>query len=298
MKILVTGATGYLGSHLVRHLMYAGFQPILLKRSTSDVARIRDLLPELPSYDIDRCSLEQPFREQGPVSTVLHTATLYGRGRETISDLWRANVVFPVQLLETAARHGTDIFINTDTTLPKDVNGYALTKHQFAEWGKYYASQQQTLGWLNVRLEYMYGPGMPAHNLITGLVRKCLAGRDAIPMTTGEQRRDFIYIEDVVTAYEAILRSLAKTKDRQLDYDLGSGEAIAIRELACLVRDLTGSSVPLQFGALPSRPYEPLETKADLTSMGKLRWRPRKGLRDGILEVIAYDGGQKDNAIL
>ncbi|MEI2418850.1 NAD-dependent epimerase/dehydratase family protein [Arthrospira platensis SPKY2] len=68
--VLVTGATGFIGSHLVKRLVTDNYQVVILKRSFSDTKRINDVLPNLVCYDIDLCGIEQPFRDFSKIDAV------------------------------------------------------------------------------------------------------------------------------------------------------------------------------------------------------------------------------------
>ena len=76
--ILLTGATGFLGSHLLKALLNEGHRLVILKRSTSNAWRIASMLDQVTSYDIDRVPLTQAFEDQH-IDAVIHTACHYGR---------------------------------------------------------------------------------------------------------------------------------------------------------------------------------------------------------------------------
>jgi len=81
--ILITGATGFLGSHITWTLFNEGFNIIILKRSFSDIWRIREIIDKIRYYDIDKVELEIPFKEN-EIDCIIHTATNYGRKGEKI----------------------------------------------------------------------------------------------------------------------------------------------------------------------------------------------------------------------
>lgn len=87
MKVLVTGATGFLGSHLVKVLLKQEHEVIILKRSFSNTWRINDVLSKLISFDLDLCDLELPFKQVKNINAIIHTATCYGRHYESINDI-------------------------------------------------------------------------------------------------------------------------------------------------------------------------------------------------------------------
>ena len=108
--ILITGATGFLGSHITWTLFNEGFSIIILKRSFSDIWRIREIIDKIRYYDIDKVELEIPFKEN-EIDCIIHTATNYGKKREKISEIIETNVVFPLKLLEIATFFNTDTFL-------------------------------------------------------------------------------------------------------------------------------------------------------------------------------------------
>lgn len=130
MTILLTGATGFLGSHLLNALLENSYEVVILKRSFSNTKRIESLLPRVKSYDIDLVDLEDVFNEN-KIETILHTATNYGRDGSSFFDLIQTNVLFPVKLLELAVKYNIKNFINTDTALNSSVSNYSLTKKTF-----------------------------------------------------------------------------------------------------------------------------------------------------------------------
>ena len=140
-----------------------------------------------------------------PSKAVVHTATCYGRNRETPLEVFEANLKFPLDLLEKAALFSTDTFFNTDTILYKYLNGYSLSKHQFVEWGKQYADEHK-IKFCNIKLEHMYGPGDDDSKFTTYVINSCLNNVPEVKLTLGEQERDFIYIDDVVSAYQLLLK--------------------------------------------------------------------------------------------
>lgn len=289
MKILVTGATGFLGSHLVRALHREGHELTILKRSLSSTGRLNDLLPNLISYDLDACSLDSIFSHT--YDAIIHAATCYGRAGEPASVIQEANVDFPLGLLEKAAAAGVTTFLNTDTSLPADLNFYSLSKQHFKDWGRIFADHQM-IRFVNVRLEHFYGAGDDDSKFVSYIIRGCLNNIAELALTAGEQQRDFIHIDDVCAAYLLLLQKGPEAGAYLQEYQVGSGASIRIRALVEMVHDLCDSKTALKFGAVPYRENEVMQSRADISDLAGLGWSCKISLADGIRKTIEQETEQ------
>jgi len=285
MKVLLTGATGFLGSHLLQALLEAGHDLIILKRSFSDTWRINRFMDDICCYDLDTITLKDLFQRHGKIDTIIHTATNYGRNGETASEIFETNASFPLNLLETAASLNTDTFFNTDTVLYNHLNYYALSKNHFKEWGRHFALMNR-IRFVNIKLEHMYGPNDDDSKFTDWVVQNFLNDISELPLTKGEQKRDFIYIDDVVHAYLTLLDNCLATKDNYLEYHLGSGNTITIRKFVETLHLLTNSSTQLNFGAIPYRVNETMNSCADISKLRQLGWKPECELTIGLKKLI------------
>lgn len=283
MKVLVTGATGFLGSRLVKGLLFKGYEVTILKRSFSNTSRINNILGKVACYDLDRCKLDDPFKDQGKFDAVIHTATCYGRNGESDSLIFESNTGFPLSLLELSVNYNAGIFVNTDTILPKYINRYSLSKRHFVEWAKLTATTGNTQ-FINIKMEHIYGPGDDESKFAAYVIKSCLANIPELKLTLGEQKRDFIYIDDAVNAYLLLLRS--KHVKTYQDFELGSGKSITIREFVEIIHRITGTNTILNFGAIPYREGEIMESNADISALEKLGWAPVVSLEKGISSCV------------
>jgi len=140
--------------------------------------------------------------------------------------------------------------LNSDTILDRHMGAYALSKRHFAEWGRLFA-EDNNIRFVNIRLEHIYGPGDDTSKLPTRLIRECLSNVPEIRLTAGEQKRDFVYVDDVVAGYEILLDQSDNQAENFLEYGLGSGKMVTIREFTETIHKLSGSTSFLNFGALP-----------------------------------------------
>lgn len=288
MKLLLTGATGFLGSHLTRMLIARGHEVSILKRSFSDCSRIIDLLPRLVCFDLDRLPLTEIFSHLKGIDVVIHAATCYGRNGESCSEIFGANTVFPLSLLELAVSGEVAAFVNTDTSLNRFLNPYALSKRQFAEWGRFYAGKK-AIRFMNLELEHFYGTGDDESKFTTHVIRSCVNNLPQLNLSPGEQRRDFIHIDDVLEAYLAVLKEPLCSADHFLNFAVGSGLAVTIREFVETVHQLADSTTKLNFGALPYRENEVMDACADLRALKTLGWSPKVSLTEGIVRTITAE---------
>lgn len=290
--ILLTGATGFLGSHLLDALVNNGNPVVILKRSTSDTWRIGHLLSRIKAYDIDKEPLERAFREQH-IDTVIHTACSYGRDGEAAHSVVATNLIFGLRLLEEAIQAGTAAFINTDSffssekDLSRYLNSYSLSKRQFVEWLK---SSSERIKTINLRIEHMYGPMDENTKFIPWLIKKLDDNCTPIELTKGDQERDFIYVSDVVSAYLHILENIAKF-DMWTEFNAGSGEIVTLRNMIKILfekhKEITGAtSSSLKFGALPYREGELMKTQSDNKKLIESGWQPKISLENGLKETI------------
>lgn len=285
MRILLTGVTGYLGSHLAKTLLANGCEVIGLKRPSSSLHRLESILPGLVLHDVEKADMSALFNQHGKIDAVIHTATCYGRNGENTSEMLEANLAFPLKLLDAAVSSGVGLFVNTDTVLDKFLNPYALSKGQFAEWGRYFAKQKK-IRFLNLKLEHFYGPGDDASKFIAHIVNSCLSNTSELKLTPGEQKRDFIYIDDVVAAYLLLLEKQGLLPDGFVEFEIGSGEAVTIREVVETIHRLTASTTWLNFGAQPYRAGEAMLSQANTSALQALGWQCRHSLEAGLMKVI------------
>lgn len=288
MNILLTGATGYLGSNLLRALLEKNNSVVILKRSFSDTALIDGMLDYVRSYDIDNVSLRKPFFSLDHFDYVVHAATCYGRQNEELETIVSSNLTFPTELLEAAAGFSTSAFLNIDTILPKTTNNYSFFKKAFLEWARFYSSRSKTR-LINVELDQFYGPGDDITKFPTFILRSCLSNAEEIHLTEGAQKRDFTFIDDIVQGILTILEYENEAGNGDSNYQLGSGELITVKEFVERCADLTDSSSKLLFGEVPYRENEVMESNIDLTNALKTGWRPEYDLTRGLIKTIEYE---------
>ncbi len=282
MKILLTGASGFLGSHLAKSFVESGYEVHALIRKSSKLTRLAGYEDKLTLYFIED-GIDKVFAINSPYKAVIHTATCYGRNNETETEIFNVNLKFPLELLENSVSFNTDTFLNTDTILYKYMNSYALSKKQFVEWGKQFASQEK-IKFCNIKLEHMYGSGDDKSKFTTYIINSCINNVPVIKLTPGEQKRDFIYIDDVISAYHTLLKNNSQNSFEE--FQLGSGEAITIREFVEEVHSITQSKSKLDFSAYPYRENEIMESKAEIRKLIRLGWEPKINLETALKKIV------------
>ncbi len=291
--IVMTGATGYLGSRTLKRLLDLGFEIVVIKRSFSDASRIRDSLDRVAVFNVDERDLRGLFEERR-VATILHLATNYGRKTNDSSKIMEDNVIFPLRLLHLGKERGIRNFLNVDTSLPPSVSPYALSKSQFADWLSLYCQDAGGFKAVNVELEHLYGPLADEHNFVSMVSQAVLSGFPNLALTGGEQRRDFIYIDDAVEALTTVVSCLASFPDGFNRVEVGSGQSVSIRELVQLIaKTCPDCKTRFDFGKIPYRKNEAMESKADLAAISRLGWRPRVPLPDGIALTVEMENAER-----
>lgn len=282
----MTGGTGFLGSYLLIRLIQENYRVILLKRSSSSTWRIQAWLDRIRALNIDETNLEGIF-QRDPIHAVIHCATNYGRTSLDPLAILQSNLILPLTLLETARKYRPACFINTDTMLGKEVSRYSLSKSQFKEWLKMYS---RDLKCINVSVEHFYGPMDDESKFVTYLIKNMTRKVPCLDLTPGEQKRDFIYIEDVIEAFLRILAHSEALGNGFYPYEVGTNQTVEIRKLAELVKKLSGNhETLLNFGALPYRENEIMESRVDTSEIRKLGWHPKVSLEEGLRRTIAME---------
>jgi UDP-glucose 4-epimerase len=313
IRVLVTGATGFIGSHLAERLVAEGAEVILAVEPGANQANVASILDKVHVHEVDLRDgqmVQRLLRECQP-SKVYHLAAV-GVTEPGIDPRLAAqvNVMGTLNLLEALTETDCDCFINTGTCYeyghhtppppvpPKvggpggqhedqmvdPINAYAASKS--AAW-LFCNMYHRTRGYpiVTVRPFTVYGPRQSPRALIPQTILSALEGQD-FEMTGGEQTRDFTYVDDVVEGY--IRASLSERAIGQT-FNLGAGKERPIKEVVLKVLELMGNPVRPLIGALPYRPREIWRLYADNNkARDLLGWRPRVGLEDGLRKTIAW----------
>lgn len=286
MTVLLSGATGFLGSYLLKKLLQEGFEVVALKRKQSDSCRIINELGEATFYDTDMIDLADVFRSH-TIDLVINTVTDYGRSDNQISSILATNLLFGVRLLELSVENRIKTFINTDTLLERTLNPYALSKAQLVDWMRFLSTPETKM--VNIKIEHMYGPMDDSTKFIAWIIEQLKANVKSIDLTSGVQKRDFIYIDDVVDAYMTIIAHL-NTLSPFEEFELGSAHPIEVKDFLHLVyqeiSQIHTLSSQLNFGAVPYRANEKMCLSADISKLQNLGWKPNVSLQDGIKNTI------------
>lgn len=286
-KVLLTGGTGFLGSHLLKSFISQGFDVAVLKRSTSDSWRIFHLFDKVKVYNIDTLKMKELFEEFKP-DIIVHAACSYGRKNERIIDIINSNLIFGLELLDESIKNNVETFINTDTLLPRNINNYSLSKAQFTDWLKKRSYEIQVV---NLRIEHIYGVMDDNKKFIPWLINEMMNGDNEINLTSGIQKRDFIYVSDVISAYNLIIQKRHSLTDWN-QFDVGTNVFTEVREFVLKIAELleikyNKSIVPrLNFGSVPYREEEVMIPQLDNTKLMAFGWKHMVERTDGILRIL------------
>ena len=248
-SILLTGGTGFLGSHLLYYLVdwakrKGDYDIIVLKRSFSNTLRVSSFLNDglVRFVDIDRLSNLKSLFEDNDIKIIIHTATDYGRNEALPSRILESNLIFPLSLLEQGCKFGLDLFINTDSYFNKPnqtyrtLLDYSLSKKSLNLWLEYLAQKCKIV---NLRLEHLYGGGDSDSKFCEHIFQSVVIRQTAsLELTGGEQRRDFVFVDDVCEAYITVLENYNNYFFNYLTFDVGTGSAVSIRKFVQFTRTL------------------------------------------------------------
>lgn len=298
MRVFVTGATGFVGSHLTRLLVRDGCDVHVLVRSTSDTWRINDLLQSVHVVRGDVTEFNELRRALTRIrpEVCFHlawcaTPGVYLTSQDNLNMLM-AGIHLTSSLTETGCKrliatgtcleYDTDVGYLSEDSRTKPCSLYAASKLALCHVSAQLATTSG-MEFVWARLFHLYGPYENPYRLIPSIICALLRNEDA-KTTKGEQIRDFLHVEDAAAA----LRTLAKN-NLSGAINIGSGKPIAVREIATRIGEMLGRPGLIKLGASRICASEPMFICADnslLTS--KTTWRPQYDLEEGLRHTIAW----------
>ena len=283
-RCLVTGATGFVGGHLVRHLLADDRDVVALVRDPG-----RSRLPagvEVVPIPGDPGELAAAVLAARP-DVCLHLATMFVavHGPDDVVPMLDANVVFGARLAEALVAAGGVPLVDTGTVWQHiggaayaPANLYAATKQALADILRAY-TVAHGLPVARLTLADTYGPGDRRPKLVPALLRAARTG-EPLPMRSGGQVVDLVHVDDVVAAFVMVADGLVRRPDLAGSFVVSSGAPLTVRQVVARAEEAAGRALPVQWGARPDRPVDALVPRAPGGPVPG--WRPRIDLVAGL----------------
>ncbi len=301
-KVLITGASGFVGSNLARSLLSKGHEITLLLRQDHTPWRIRDIRQDVRIEIADICDADTTGRvvRNAKAQWIFHLAAhgAYSWQRD-IMRILQTNVMGTANLIHACIKEGFEVFVNTGSSSEYGFKDHAVGEHEPLEPNSYYAVAkgsatmfcQYTARSLGLRIPTLrlysaYGPFEEPTRLIPTLILNGLGNR-LPPLVNPDVARDFIYVDDVVNAY--FLAVTTRQDDPGAIYNVGSGLQTTIREVVDLACRLLNVSVEPQWGSMQERIWDTDAWVADTKKIAEqLGWRAACSLEHGLRKMIDW----------
>lgn len=286
MNLLLSGASGFIGKHLLRFLKNKGHKVYLMTRCSSDVSSLdatgifvfADNIPDLSAYMKGR-----------HIEGIIHLASCYlsQHRPDQIKDLILSNIYLGTALLEAAVCAEVKWFLNTGTIWQNyqsgaegsyhPVNLYAASKQAFQVMAQYY-TETSALHFCTLKLCDTYGPGDTRRKIFALFDQVSQSGK-TLAMSPGEQQLDLLHIDDVVSGFGHLADLLHDGNDLEKEYVLSSGHLHTLKSLAGMYETYTGRTLSISWG---ERPYRPREVMTPWRGPVLPGWQPVVSLEEGL----------------
>lgn len=301
-NVLVTGAEGFIGSHLTARLVKEGARVVALVRPGADLSRLTSLEDRITVCPLDirdgerLAELAVDFRPR----TIFHLAAVtdVDRAWDSLPMVADVNLGGTINLLRALRLVDYEILITTcsaevygrnpapfrEEMPPDPVSPYSFSKAAATSFCRM-AAVSLGASVRVLRFFLVYGPGQGGERFLPQLIRAGLSGKQ-FKMTAGEQTREYTYVDDVVEGFLAAVRA---GPGKGEVYNIGSGEEISLRKLVSKVGKLLGKKIALDLRVLPYRKNEIWRFVGDHTKAAStLKWRSGTNLEAGLRKTIAW----------
>jgi nucleoside-diphosphate-sugar epimerase len=299
--VLVTGASGFIGRYCLPILQSVGFEVHAVSSKPNP-----DVHSNVQWHQTDLLRREEiaTLIEAVQPTHLLHLAWYAVPGRYWTSAENLRWVQASLELLQAFRDHGgerivmagtcaeyswADGYCSERTTPLAPASLYGTCKHALRLLVEAYANQTNlSAAW--ARLFFLYGPFEDSNRLVASVVRSLLRGQPAL-CSSGNQQRDFLYVEDAASALVALLNS-----DVRGPVNIASGAAVSVKDVVSKIAAALGQTELLKLGAIENPPGEPQMLVADIDRLrNEVGWQPQFDLNQGLAATIQWWGSHLED---
>lgn len=300
--VLISGAAGFVGNNLARHLIHCGHRVNLILRENHAEWRLGDLFEHVIIHTGDLCDQDRvkhvvrSIRPERIYHLAAHGQYSY---QMDLMRILQTNIMGTANLVEACAEIGFEAFINTGSSSEYGLKSYPPRENEYLEPNSYYSvakasatlfcrytARKRGLRIPTLRLYSAYGPYEEPSRLIPQLIMHGFRKKFP-PLVDPNIARDFIYIDDIISAYDLVAD--IPTDDLGAVYNVGTGVQTTLGEVVKAVQSVLDVEQEPQWGTMPNRMWDTDVWVADTTSIREvIGWKPRYSFSEGFARMVDW----------